>query len=242
MTLHYHGTPICPQKVLETLAGKHFCVSFARPQNVKWCHDFGQSVLLDNGAFRLWQLTRNSSTGAPRSFKTDWRAYYAWAETWLSYHTTWAIIPDIIEGDEAANDALLAQWPFRHRGAPVWHMHESISRLERLTDTFPRVCLGSSGQFAIVGSDLWRARMDEALNAVCRPHCPAWLHMLRGMQCSQWGYPFASVDSTDIARNHWRLTRRDPLGARLMADRWDSHQCPAIWQARPQQAQFWEAP
>lgn len=24
-----------------------------------------------------------------------------------------------------------------------------------------------------------------------------WMHMLRGMQAVDWGYPFASVDSTD---------------------------------------------
>lgn len=53
MTIHYHGTPITPAAVLETLAGKHFCVSFAAPQDVARCHRIGQSVLLDNGAFTL---------------------------------------------------------------------------------------------------------------------------------------------------------------------------------------------
>jgi hypothetical protein len=31
VTLHYHGTPITPRPVLQSLAGRHFCVSFAAP-------------------------------------------------------------------------------------------------------------------------------------------------------------------------------------------------------------------
>ena len=37
------------------LAGKNFCVSFAKPQDVKTCHAIGQSVMLDNGAFSVWK-------------------------------------------------------------------------------------------------------------------------------------------------------------------------------------------
>ena len=33
--IHYHGTPITPQDVLLTLAGRCFCVSHAAPQNVR---------------------------------------------------------------------------------------------------------------------------------------------------------------------------------------------------------------
>lgn len=53
MTLHYHGTPITPRKVLEQLAGACFCVSFAEPRDVERVHQIGQSVMLDNGAFSL---------------------------------------------------------------------------------------------------------------------------------------------------------------------------------------------
>ena len=176
--------------------------------------------MLDNGAFTLWR-----QGGA-----SQWHRYYAWVDQWLAYHTTWAVIPDVIDGDDSDNDALLAQWPHRHRGAPVWHMHESIDRLRRLCDTYPRVCIGSSGQYATVGSPDWRRRMDAAMNAVCTPRSPAWLHMLRGMQCCSWGYPFASVDSTDIARNHNR-----GVPARVMAERWNSQQCPAVWTPRAEQ-------
>lgn len=50
-------------------------------------------------------------------------------------------------------------------------------------------------------------------------------HMLRGMQCVKWEYPFASVDSTDVARNHAQSKR----GPKEMASRWDSMQCPSKW-------------
>ena len=49
--IHYHGTPITPIEVLYTLAGRHFCVSHMRPEDVQRCHNIGQGVMLDNGAF-----------------------------------------------------------------------------------------------------------------------------------------------------------------------------------------------
>lgn len=216
MTIHYHGTPITPTSVLHQLAGRHFCVSFAAPSQVKVCHEIGQSVMLDNGAFSLWRA------GKP----TDWPGYYDWCAPWLDYRTTWAVIPDVIEGDEAANDALIAQWPFGDRGAPVWHLHESIGRFARLCETWPRVCIGSSGEFAHVGDEKWRRRMEDALNVVCRNGpAPTWLHMLRGLKLAKAKYPFASVDSTDVGRNH----NRPNNCAGIMAAAWDSHNCPARW-------------
>jgi hypothetical protein len=32
--IHYHGTPITPIKAIETMGGKHFCVSYARPDDL----------------------------------------------------------------------------------------------------------------------------------------------------------------------------------------------------------------
>ena len=60
------------------------------------------------------------------------------------------------------------------------------------------------------------------------------VHMLRGMQCAGMRWPFASVDSTDIARNHARKQN----SARAMADRWDAMQCPAKWSARAEQMEL----
>ena len=109
MMIHYHGTPITPVAALYQLRGRHFCVSFANPQDVARCHDIGQSVMLDNGAFSLWK------SGKP----TNWAAFYAWCERWLAYPTSWAVIPDEIDAGSQAQDALIRDWPFKHRGAPV---------------------------------------------------------------------------------------------------------------------------
>ena len=227
MTVHYHGLTINPRSVFDTLAGRHFCVSFVYPEQVKQAHAIGQSVMLDNGAFTAWRQGK----------KVDWTGYYDWAEEWLQYRTTWAVIPDVIDGDEEANDALILEWPHGDRGAPVWHLHESIDRLARLCTVWPRVCLGSSGRFRVVGSPAWHDRMTEAMNAVCGDGPPpAWLHMLRGMALAGSHYPFASVDSTDIARNHNRAQNT----AVAMANRWDAQQCPAVWTRRPVNASLLE--
>jgi hypothetical protein len=220
MTVHYHGTPISPRRVLDTLAGRHFCVSYAAPADVKHVHQIGQSVLLDNGAFSAWTAGR----------AVDWDGYYRWTEHWLAYQTTWAIIPDVIDGDEEANDQLILEWPHGDRGAPVWHLHESIDRLLRLAAVWPRVCLGSSGAYRVVGSAAWHDRMTAAMNALCGDGPPpCWLHMLRGMSLAGSHYPFASLDSTDVARNH----NRPQNSAAQLAARWDAQQCPATWTTRP---------
>ncbi len=184
--------------------------------------------MLDNGAFSQWRQ------GVP----TDWPGYYRWCERWLEYRTTWAVIPDVIGGSEAENDALIEEWPHGDRGAPVWHMHESIDRLVRLCATWPRVCLGSSGVYANVGDARWRGRMDEAMNAVCGDGPPpTWLHMLRGMALAGSHYCFASVDSTDIGRNH----AREQNTALAMAQRWDAKQNAARWHRVPVQLRMEDA-
>ena len=214
MTIHYHGTPITPNRVLiEEMAGAHFCVSFAAPSQVKLCHQLGQSVMLDNGAFSVWK----------RGIAPDWAGYYAFCDEWLDHPTTWAVIPDVIVGDEADNDALIKQWAFGERGAPVWHMHESVDRLLALLDVHPLVCFGSSGAFAEVMSEPWQRRMDEAWREVDKRHTRTPdTHMLRGLQLIRQRWPFARVDSTDIARNHNRAGNT----ASKMRARWDAGQCP----------------
>lgn len=183
--------------------------------------------MLDNGAFSAWR----------RSYAPNWPAYYAWARHWLGYHTTWAVIPDVIGGTEHENDGLICEWfvtigSFR-QAAPVWHLHESFERLERLVRSHDRVCFGSSEDYSAVNSASWNNRVNEAFNRICkgsgRP--PAWIHMLPGMSLSGSCYPFASVDSTDVARNH-----EQGLGRALkMARRWDAVQCPSTWQPMPTQ-------
>lgn len=216
MTIHYHGTPISPISAFYQLAGRHFCVSFADPRDVARAHDLGQSVMLDNGAFSVWR--RGAILNLP--------AYYKWTDEWLAAPTTWAVIPDVIDGAEERQDELLAQWPHGSRGTPVWHMNETLDRLFRLVDEWPRVCIGSASEFSTVLSSKWRGRMDTIFDALgARSSRLPWLHMLRGMQCVGRQWPFASVDSTDIGRNH----SREQNVAWAMADRWDRIQCPSRW-------------
>lgn len=75
--------------------------------------------------------------------------------------------------------------------------------------------------------------MDEVFNTVAKDTVP-WLHMLRGMRCVGMRWPFASADSTDIARNH----NRPQNTPRSMADRWDAMQCSASWVTQPVQMEM----
>jgi hypothetical protein len=218
VTIHYHGTPITPITALMELRGRHFCVSHARPDDVVRCHEIGQSVMLDNGAFSAWK----------RGHEPNWTAFYEWCEVWLQHPTSWAVIPDVVDGGSQLQDALLREWPFGHRGAPVWHMDEPLHRLERLVDEWPKVCIGSTSEYAVVMSPVWQARMDEIFNAISTRRFMPWIHMLRGMQCAGRRWPFASLDSTDIGQNHNR-PQNTPRG---MADRWDAMQCHRTWVER----------
>ena len=183
--------------------------------------------MLDNGAFSKWK----------RGAVTDWPAYYDWADRWLNHPTTWAVVPDVIDGGSQLQDALLREWPHgKRQAAPVWHMDEPLPRLLRLCEEeWSRVCIGSTAEYAVVLSDPWSRRMDEAWNALARAfgRTPP-IHMLRGMQTVGRRWPFASVDSTDIAQNHNR-PQNTPRG---MADRWDAIQCPGAWTPQPEQLEL----
>jgi hypothetical protein len=219
VTIHYHGTPITPRAVLEELAGRHFCVSYAKPQDVEAVHRIGQSVMLDNGAYSAWRL----------GVEIDWDAWAFWADRWLVYPTTWAVLPDSVDGGVEANDLLLDRFARRFPSgqvAPVWHLHEPLERLHDLVARFDRVCFGSSGLYATVGSTGWRRRVAEAFDDVADTGgVVPWIHMLRGMSLAGDEFPFASLDSTDIARNH----NRPQNTARKMVERWDAIQCPPVW-------------
>lgn len=224
MTVHYHGTPITPKSVLHLLAGRHFCVSHMRPEQVEWCHDNGQSVMLDNGAFSKWRSGK----------QTNWPAYYTWCDRWLDYPTTWAVIPDEIMEGSQSQDALIREWPYGQRGAPVYHLDEPIDRALRLTDEWPRVCFGANGDYAKIPAAAFVQRMDEIFEALSKRHRRTpWIHMLRGMQLSEWHWPLASVDSTDVGQNHNRLVAAG-MGYAWAVDgkvgRWDAAQCPPKWE------------
>lgn len=232
--IHYHGLPITPDTAaVAAVACGHAFVSFAHPGQLGVAAQVCQSLAIDNGAFTAWKQGRPVQ---------DWSTYYAWAgQCKLIPHCDFAVIPDVIDGDEAANDALLYEWPLpRWFGAPVWHMHESLGRLERLAAGWPRVCIGSSGEFATVGTSAWWGQMARALRVVCddegRPLCK--LHGLRMLNPEVFTrLPFASADSTNIGQNigidqKWRGTYTPPTKearAQVMRARIESQNAPARW-------------
>lgn len=236
----YHGLPITPEPVaIAAVAGGHAFVCHRHPEQLELALKLCQSIAVDNGAFPAWMAKKPI---------TNWEPYYEFVAELHRYPPfDFAVIPDVIDGDEQANDALLAEWPWSGKdawiGAPVWHLHESLERLERLALNYPRICLGSSGQFATVGSAAWFNRMSEAMDVVCdkkgRPVCK--LHGLRMLDPDIFTrFPLASADSTNIARNvgidcKWYgpyVPSSKTAKATVMRDRIESFQSPMLWERR----------
>jgi hypothetical protein len=235
--IHYHGLPITPATAAaRAITGGHAFVSFRRPDQLGLVLEVASSFAVDNGAFSAWR------SGEPI---TDWSPFYEWVAELHRYPSfDFAVIPDVIDGNEDDNDKLIDEWPWKdsapHIGSPVWHLHESMARLERLALKWPRVCLGSSGEFAQVGTVSWENRMREAMDVVCdkhgRPICK--LHGLRMLNPEVFTrFPFASADSTNIGQNvgidsNWRGTYQPmtkEARAQIMRERIEFHQSPTFW-------------
>lgn len=236
--IHYHGLPMNPQhEALAALTGAHAFVSFADQHPLGMAVEACQSFAIDNGAFSAW------AAGKPIR---DWSAFYDWASMCHKIPSCdFAVIPDVIDGTPEDNDALLREWPLpRWFGAPVWHMHESLDRLVRLAADWPRVCLGSSGEFSQVGSKVWWERMALAMFVLCdgdgRPACR--LHGLRMLSVKVFPkLPFASADSTNVSRNigidkRWTGSYAPPTKAAraaLLRARIEHHNAPPVWRQFP---------
>lgn len=232
--IHYHGLPITPETAAAVaLTAGHGFVSFAEPRNLALAASVCQSFALDNGAFTAWKA------GKPIP---DWRPFYEWAgQCKLIPSCDFAVVPDVIDGSEADNDALLAEWPLpRWFGAPVWHMHESLARLERLAAGWPRVCFGSSGEFATIGTTAWWGQIARAMRTVCNDDGEPLvkLHGLRMLNPDVFTHlPFSSADSTNIGRNigidaAWKGNYMPPTKearAQVMRARIESQNAPARW-------------
>jgi len=236
--IHYHGGPVTPLDAAAKLwKGRHACVSFENPQQVALAFEVCQSVMLDNGAFSVW--TRGDG-------EVDVAAYADWVRGWQLHPSfDFALIPDSIDGDEAANDRLIGAWfaeKMHEVGCPVWHLHEDLGRLRYLANAYPRVALGSSGAFATVGTEPWWSRMAEAMAVVCdeegRPKVK--LHGLRMLSPTVFSHlPLSSADSTNVARNigidkSWKGPYRpvsDAMRALVLAERIESHAAAARWNA-----------
>jgi hypothetical protein len=183
------------------LIGRHAFVSFAAPAQLQICLEVCQSIALDNGAFSAWKSGK----------AIEWDDFFRWAQKLMRHPCVdWAVIPDVIDGDETANLKLMARWSeWFHEdamsfGVPVWHMHESDTKLKYLAHAYKRIAIGSSGDFSQVGCFKWRERMNWAMKLICDENNQpkTKIHMLRGLAPEMFQlYPFSSGDSTNAGRN-----------------------------------------
>lgn len=232
--IHYHGGPIWPERAAMVVwTNRHAFISHYRPEQIEIAAEVSQSFAIDNGAYSIWK--RNAQP------KVDWQDYYLFVEKWHRHPGfDWAIIPDSITGTTHDNEKLITEWPFEPSvGVPVWHMHEELSHLRNLVNMFPRVAIGSSGEYAQIGTDLWRLRIDEALEHACdelrRPKSK--LHGLRMLAPAIFTrLPLSSADSTNVAQNcmespRWRGYNppSNAIRAEVLAERIESHTSQPIW-------------
>lgn len=202
--IHYHGTPITPERsAAGIIDGRHIFFSFATyiESQLEFASRFASSFALDNGAFTTWRQKRLYN---PIS-------YYCFVDKWINKPAfDWALIPDVIDGTAKQNDDLIKDWPFsKTDGVPVWHLHESLSRLERLANEWPRVAIGSSGEYADIGTSRWWNRMADAFHKICVDGEPiVRVHGLRMLNPKVFKlFPFASCDSCNVALHHNDSTR-----------------------------------
>jgi len=226
--IHYHGTPLTPRSELWGMAGKHFCVSYGDPRDADVCLRIGQSVMWDNGAFSLF------TKGIP----TQWGKFYAWVEPRLG-HPHWAVVPDVIDGNEQDNLTLAQEWPHRKDcAAVVWHLSESMDHLLRLRDLgFGKIAFGSSGRYWKIGTPEWERRIDEAFNTLANHGPLPWVHMMRGLSMGGKQWPFSSADSTNVTLHH----AENNVTAEYMARQVDHAQCPVDWTLKPIQKELLNA-
>ena len=249
---HYHGTPMGGklEERARWMRNRDVLIPFRRPEDLPIACDVSRSFILDNSAYSCWR------EGEPMG---DWGAYYKWVRSVCRHPGfRFCLIPDVIGGDEKENDALIADWERRAvfsftsggiktkrypEAAPVWHLHESLERLQRLCARWRTVALGSSGQWATPGTQSWWQRISDAMDAICdddgRPPCR--LHGLRMLNPAVFsGLPLASADSTNVARHSGSVTRAyiPPSRSQRMAtisDRIETHNSAGVWKRRDKQ-------
>ena len=171
--------------------------------------------------------------------EVNWDDYYGWSEEWLAHPACdWAIIPDVIGGSESENDELVAGWPHGHRGVPVWHLNESVERLQRLAEDWPRVALGSAAEYDVSSPSKCLHRLADCLPAITKNGLlKTKLHGLRMLNPAITQLvPLSSADSTNVARNigidqAWKgsyqpATKEGRVD--LLIDRIESHPTPHI--------------
>ncbi len=239
--IHYHhvdgGMPNIDKP--RFLSGRHGLVSFAYQAQTELAMSVCQSVILDNGAFTAWTKGED----------VDWSEYIKWVRHWHRHPAfDFCIIPDVIDGTEHENDALLRRFPKGIRAIPVYHLHESIERLLRLGSDYGYVALGSSGKWSTPGAKAWWERMVVIMNAICDSNGqPQFrLHGLRMLNPLIFTrLPLTSADSINAVRRSHSLERFGSYVPRsawqravIVADRIESFQSAACWHPHNEQLQL----
>lgn len=233
--IHYHGTPCgwTRKEAAQFMAGRHVFIPFPRPEDIATAAEVCQSFAIDNGAYSIWKESGESPS--------DWSEYYSFVRQWMNHPAfDWAVIPDVIDGDEDDNDDLIEKWPtdLINCGVPVWHLHESLHRLRRLAVEYQTIAIGSSGNYRTPGTRKWWNRMDEVWDEISDNGVPyTRVHGLRMLDAKIFSrIPFRSADSTNAVRNASNYKRYGhyvpPSAATRMsiiAERIEAHQSPAIY-------------
>lgn len=234
--IHYHGMSGSGthKDAISLAQGRHVFISYADHGGLAKIASVASSFALDNGAYSAW--TRNKPM--------DYDGFVDFVRKWHNHPGfDWAVIPDVIDGDESANDEWVDAWPKELTGVPVWHMHESLDRLARLADGYERVALGSSGTYSMPGSEGWWRRIGQAMDAICldgKPICK--LHGMRMLDPRIFTrLPLASADSTNAERNgqmekYWGAYAPPTRGQRSAVIAWrvEQHQSAETWVPDPQ--------
>ncbi|XYK63440.1 hypothetical protein ACSJLX_001942 [Serratia marcescens] len=227
--IHYHGGPITPDTcAMKAWKARHAFISFENPGQLGLAAEICQSFALDNGAFSAWKKAGKN--------RVNWDKYYEFVQRWGNHPgCDFAIIPDVIDGGAEENDALLADWPHGlSMGVPVWHMNESDDRFIRLCHEYPRVAIGSCGEYDVKSPTKAVIRLKDIIRHVVDAYGQpiAKLHGLRMLNPDIFTkLPLSSADSTNIAQNigkdqNWRGTyqpQSKETRAYVMAERIENH-------------------
>ena len=224
--IHYHGTPISTNETLVALSGKHFFVSFFRPDSIGVVAEISSTFAIDNGAFSAYN----------KGVSIDWDKYKDFVYKWMKPNMNFHIIPDVIGGTWKENMRLIEGWDVR-RSAPVWHMSEPLEMAKELSYNYEYLCIGGNvGKHSNIGSLDWWQRINEFMEVVCDdgvPRCK--IHGLRMLDNALRSIPFYSADSTNLARH---LSRPDMsrTAAALCLSQWiESSQASTRWEGLPKQ-------
>ena len=200
--IKYHGTPCSPMKIFyEAFTDKNVLIPYPRPDDMQRALQVCNKIIIDNGAFSVWR----------KGIVVDWADFYTWVKKFID-RIEFFLIPDVINGTEKENNDLLERYKanraaLKSKGVPIWHVNESLERLDYLSSRYEYIAFGSAGQYANLGTLAWHSKMNEAMRVVCdNQGLPkVKIHMLRCLDPKLFTqYPFFSGDSTNVAVNHHR--------------------------------------